>query len=402
MKLFSNQVNEKKILLGLTGSIAIYKSCDLIRLLQSYGCQVRVIMTKSARKLIKPTLFETLTGRKVLTDTFKTPLSHISLSRKADLILIAPATANIISKSANGVADDLLSTVVLARNCPLILAPAMNKEMLENPLTQKNMVTLKDAGVRLIDSEVGNLICGEYGNGKMAQVEKITEIVLSFFYEKNLSGKKVLLTSGGTVEKIDPVREISNSSSGLMGNSLARAFKDHGAEVTLITGRVTAPIPFEVDHIPVLTAEEMLKAVMEKIEGIDIFVSAAAVSDFKVKRTFDKKIKATDELNLNFERNVDILATVSSLRDRPFCVGFAAESEDLIERAEGKRRHKNIPLIVVNHHDAINSKENQVTLLGEGFIKSFDLEDKLSLAYRIVDEVVKMYGHGIIEADEAF
>ena len=396
-------LNDKKIILALTGGIACYKSAELVRKLRKAGATVDIVMTESAQKFITPLTMQALSGQPVYTDLWDTrfddAMGHISLTRTADAIVVAPATANFCAKLANGIADDLLSTLCLAReaNCPMMLAPAMNKHMWDNVATQRNIKNLKDAGIQILGPDSGEQACGEMGEGRMLEPEIILEAIEALFEPKVLLGKRVLLTAGPTFESIDPVRGITNRSSGKMGFALARAAYQAGADVTLIAGPVSLTTPYGVTRIDVETAAQMHKAVMHQISTepsfIDIFISVAAVSDWYVSTIAQQKIKKQNQstaLTLNFEMTPDILFDVAHLNAAPYCVGFAAETQMLEEFSEKKRCAKGIPLLIGNiAQHAFEKDDNEVALFDEQGVTYLPRMNKQSLAHRIIYEIAQ-------------
>ncbi|UTH72950.1 bifunctional phosphopantothenoylcysteine decarboxylase/phosphopantothenate--cysteine ligase CoaBC [Chromobacterium sp. IIBBL 290-4] len=361
----------KRILLGISGGIAAYKSAELTRQLIKAGHQVEVVMTEAATRFIAPATFQALSGHTVYTDLWdprpSNAMAHIELSRRADVFLIAPATANLLFKLAHGACDDLLSTMAAARTCPLIVAPAMNLQMWQNPPNQRNIAQLQADGVAVFGPGNGFQACGETGDGRMSEPHEIVEMLQGFFADKLLAGKKVLLTAGPTYEAIDTVRGITNISSGKMGYALARACRDAGAEVTLVSGPTGMDAPLNVRRIDVQSAQQMQQAVLTEVGRSDIFISVAAVADYRVKNRSEHKIKKGASLpTIELEENPDILATVASLPAAPFCVGFAAESQNLLEFAEAKRKRKKLPLLVANlAQHAMGADDNQVVLLDD-------------------------------------
>lgn len=363
-----NILNQKTILLGITGGIAAYKAAYLCRLLTEAGAVVRVVMTPAATKFITPLTLETLSHHKVLVDTFAEPLAHIEWARAADLIIIAPATANTLAHLASGFADNLLQNIALARRCPLLIAPAMNTAMWENPATQRNLATLKNDGVFVIDSPSGHLACGETGAGKMAEPATILAAAESLLSPKILLNKKIVITAGPTFEKIDSVRGLTNLSSGKMGYAIARAAENAGANVTLISGKVALPPPENVDFVAITSAEELHRAALSFLGKMDVFISVAAVSDYRPKNAVSHKLKKNKERLdvLELTENPDILAEVAAAQNAPFCVGFAAESENLLANAREKRQKKNIPLIVANDiAHGFGGENNHIFLITE-------------------------------------
>ncbi len=386
----------KRILLGLTGGIAAYKAAELARLLGKAGCDVRVAMTEAATRFVTPVTMQALTGQTVWTDLWDARvadnMSHIELSRDRDLILVAPASADFLAKVAYGLAGDLLSTLVLARRCGLMVAPAMNVEMWENPAMQRNLHTLRGDGVFLAGPAAGDQACGEVGMGRMLEPEEIVEEIEAFFQPKLLSGKRVLVTAGPTEEPIDPVRSITNASSGKMGYAVARAAREAGARVTLISGPVSLPAPTGVERVGVRTAEQMLEAVKKAATASDVFIAVAAVADYRVKNRAAQKIKkGTGGMTLELTENPDILAQVAAMKNPPFCVGFAAESEKLAENARAKRAKKKIPLLAANvAQKALGAEDNEITLFDDDGEHPLGRGSKLELARKLVAHVAGM------------
>jgi len=387
----------KRILLGMTGGIAAYKAAALARLLVKSGTDVRVAMTEAATRFVTPVTMQALTGQAVWTDLWDPrvadSMSHIELSRDRDLILIAPATANFLAKVAQGIGDDLLSTLVLARRCGLMLAPAMNVEMWENPATQRNLRTLRVDGIAFAGPAAGDQACGETGMGRMMEPAAIAAEVEAWFQPKALAGKRVLVTAGPTEEKIDPVRVITNSSSGKMGYAVARAAREAGARVTLVSGPVALEAPAGVERVNVRSAEQMFDAVKSTLKGSDVFISVAAVADWKVKGFFKNKIKKINGRSpvLEFEENPDILAWVAAQKNAPFCVGFAAESENVDANAKRKRLKKGVPLIAANRaQDALGADDNALTLFDARGRHPLGRGPKLEQARKLVAHVAGM------------
>jgi phosphopantothenoylcysteine decarboxylase/phosphopantothenate--cysteine ligase len=348
------ELKGKHIVLGVTGGIAAYKAAELVRLLIKQGATVQVAMTESATHFVTPVTFQALSGKTVFTDQWDARITnnmaHIDLSREADALLIAPASADFLAKVAQGLADDLLSTLVLARDCPLLVAPAMNRQMWDNPATQRNAATLRTDGIKILGPGCGDQACGETGLGRMIEPEEIVAELIAHFQPKLLTGKRMLITAGPTFEAIDPVRGITNLSTGKMGYAIARAAREAGAAVTLVSGPVALPCPQGVTRISVSSALQMCEAVHNHVGNNDTFVAVAAVADYRPIRTSAQKIKKDGSAPQAIELvlNPDILAEVAALPQPPLCVGFAAESENLHEYAEKKRRAKKIPLIVGN------------------------------------------------------
>ena len=345
--------SHKKIVLGITGGIAAYKSAELARLLIKADYDVQVVMTESATKFITPITMQALSGKPVFIGMWDSSVDngmpHIELSRAADAILIAPASAEFIAKLVHGRADDLLSTLCLARDCPLLVAPAMNKQMWENPATQRNIVQLKQDNIAILGPDSGDQACGEIGLGRMLEAEDLLAEITAFFTPKLLAGKHILVTAGATLEMIDPVRAITNLSSGKMGYAIAQAAAYMGAEVTLVSGATALMPPKNVKNISAKSAEAMYQVVMKNISKQDIFIGVAAVADYSPTAPSTQKIKKNTAVrSLELSPNKDILAEIASLPNAPFCVGFAAESENLLEYAEAKRKAKKLPLLVAN------------------------------------------------------
>jgi len=387
----------KRILLGMTGGIAAYKAAALARLLVKSGADVRVAMTEAATRFITPVTMQALTGQPVWTDLWDPRvadnMSHIELSRDRDLILIAPATANFIAKVAQGIGDDLLSTMVLARRCGLMLAPAMNVEMWESPATQRNLRALREDGIAFAGPAAGDQACGETGMGRMMEPAGIAAEVEAWFQPKALAGKRVLVTAGPTEEKIDPVRVITNSSSGKMGYAVARAAREAGATVTLVSGPVALEAPAGVERVNVRSAEQMFDAVKSTVKGSDVFISVAAVADWKARKISDRKIKKSNGRTptLEFDENPDILAWVAAQKNAPFCVGFAAESENVDANAKRKRLKKGVPLIAANRaQDALGADDNALTLFDARGRHPLGRGPKLEQARKLVAHVAGM------------
>ncbi|MBP9714048.1 MAG: bifunctional phosphopantothenoylcysteine decarboxylase/phosphopantothenate--cysteine ligase CoaBC [Sterolibacterium sp.] len=364
------ELSGKSIVLGVTGGVAAYKAAELARLLVKAGALVDVVLTEAGANFVGAATFQALTGRPVWGDLWDTRqqrgMGHIDLTRSADAILVAPATADFLAKVVQGRADDLLSTLCLARECPLLAAPAMNRQMWENSATQRNIAQLSDDGVMLLGPACGEQACGEFGLGRMLEPSELFDALVAFFQPKRLAGRRVLLTAGPTFEAIDPVRGITNSSSGKMGFALARACAEAGAQVTLVAGPVGLPTPQGVTRMDVQGALEMRMAVLKAVAATDIFISVAAVADYRPLRMAEHKIKKTTagaNLTVELTANPDILAEVAALPAAPFCVGFAAESQNLEAYAEGKRQAKKLPLVVGNLvQDGLGSDSNTVIL----------------------------------------
>ena len=391
----------KRILLGLTGGIAAYKSAELARLLIKAGCDVRVVMTEAATRFITPMTMQALTGQTAWTDLWDPRVAdnmgHIELSRDRDLIVVAPASADFLAKVAGGIADDLLSTLALARRCALLVAPAMNVEMWDSPATRRNVRTLHGDGVMFAGPAAGDQACGETGFGRMLEAAEIAFEVEAFFQPKALEGRRVLVTAGPTEEPIDPVRVITNSSSGKMGFAVARAAREAGAKVTLVSGPVALATPAGVERVDVRSAQQMFDAVKATVKRSDVFISVAAVADWKIKHAAASKIKKINGRAPVFEleENPDILAWVAAQKNAPFCVGFAAESERLAANAMRKRARKGIPLIAANlAQEALGADENSITLFDARGSHPLGRGPKLDLARKLVAHVAGMLPKG--------
>lgn len=387
----------KRILLGITGGIAAYKAAELVRLLVRAGADVRVAMTDAATRFVTPVTFQALSGQPVWTDLWdaRVPggMGHIELSRDRELIVVAPASAGFMARVTHGLADDLLSTLCIARRCPLMLAPAMNVEMWENAATQRNVRALRVEGVFIAGPAAGDQACGEVGMGRMLEAAEILAELQAFFGPKPLAGRRVLVTAGPTEEPVDPVRLLTNASSGKMGYAVARAAQEAGAEVTLVSGPVSLATPAGVARIDVRTAQEMFEAVKKRAASSDVFISVAAVADYKVKNPSTQKIKKANggSLTLELAENPDILAYVAGMKNGPFCVGFAAESEKLAQHAMEKRARKNIPLLAANlAQDALGADTNSIVLYDAGGEHPLGKGPKLELARKLVEHVAGM------------
>ncbi|MDP2761043.1 MAG: bifunctional phosphopantothenoylcysteine decarboxylase/phosphopantothenate--cysteine ligase CoaBC [Sideroxyarcus sp.] len=406
-----NETSKKRrIVLGITGGIAAYKAAELARLLGKHGIEVQVAMTEAATHFITPATLQALSGRPVWLDQWQDAqgMAHIHGSRSADAVVIAPATADFIAKLAHGLADDLLSALCLARDCPLLVAPAMNKQMWNNPATQRNVQHLLADGVTLLGPESGAQACGEEGMGRMREAAELAQDILVFLgggtmretglvgLQSNLQGVKILITAGPTYEAIDAVRGITNRSSGKMGYAVAQAALEMGAAVTLISGPVGLAPPRGVRVANVVSAGEMFDAVKQHVAQADVFISVAAVADYRVAQTSTQKIKKGDAaLTLQLVPNPDILAYVAALPQPPFCVGFAAESEKLREHAAAKRRKKNIPLLAANlAQDAIGSDDNELLLFDAAGEHRLPRTDKLTAARALLQHAATLYRKG--------
>lgn len=387
----------KRLLLGITGGVAAYKAAQLARLLAKAGADVRVAMTDAAIRFVTPVTLQALTAQTVWTDLWdpRVPdnMGHIELSRDRDLVVVAPASADFLGKLAAGLADDLLSTLCLARRCPLLVAPAMNVEMWENPAMQRNLHTLRGDGVHVAGPAAGEQACGEVGMGRMLEPEELVAEIEAFFQPKLLAGKRVVVTAGPTEEPIDPVRVITNTSSGKMGYAVARVAREAGARVTLVSGPTALAAPMGVECVRVRSAEQMFEAVKKAVPGSDVFFAVAAVSDYRVRNSAAQKIKkgGGDGLSLELAENPDILAWVAGQKDAPFCVGFAAESENLAEHARAKRARKSVPLLAANMaQQALGADDNDLTLFDERGEHPLGRAPKLELARRLVAHVAGM------------
>ena len=394
------ELEGKRILLGITGGIAAYKAAELVRLLRKSNAEVQVVMTRAATEFITPLTLQALSGRTVRQDFFdpndEASIGHIDLARWADLILIAPASADFMARLAHGLANDLLSTLCLATTAPIALAPAMNQQMWLNPATQANAKLLQERNIKLWGPDEGAQACGETGPGRMLEPSELLACSAKQFCSQALSGQCVVLTAGPTQEPIDPVRFIGNRSSGKMGFALARAFIEAGAKVYLISGPVTLPTPNDVIRIDVGTAAEMQQMVTKHIDKCDIFVACAAVADYRPEISAPQKIKkSSEQLELTLTRNPDILAEVATRAVPPFTVGFAAETERVIERAKEKRRLKKIDMIAANlvgaEQGGFERDENALTVLWEGGSKNLPMARKENLAQSLVATITERY-----------
>ena len=391
------ELNGKRIVLGVTGGIAAYKAAELVRLLGKQGAEVQVAMTEGATHFVTATTFQALSGKPVYLDQWDArmpnAMAHIDLSRAADLIVVAPASADFLARIASGMADELLATMVLARDCPLLVAPAMNRQMWENPATQRNIAQLQSDGVEILGPASGEQACGEVGAGRMLEPEEIVEAVIAFFAPKVLAGRKVLMTAGPTFEAIDPVRGITNLSSGRMGYAVARAARQAGAEVTLVSGPVGLAAPQGVERIAIRSALDMHAAVMARADEADIFIGVAAVADYRVANAAEHKLKKdTGGIPpIQLVENPDILAEVAAMKDGPFCVGFAAESRNLEEYAQTKRRKKNIPLIAGNLiQDGFGGDDNRLVLFDDQGTHPLTPAPKSVLARQLVEHIAQL------------
>ncbi len=394
-------LKNKTILLGVSGGIAAYKSAALTSMLVKSGAEVRVIMTEHATNFINPITFETLTGHKCITDTFdrnfEFKVEHVSLAQKADAIIIAPATANIITKIAHGLADDMLTTTFLASKAPKIIAPAMNTGMYENPITQENLVLLEKYGMQVITPANGYLACGDIGAGKMPEPETLYEHILQCCAcEKDMKGMKVLITAGPTQEPIDPVRYITNHSSGRMGYAIARACMLRGADVTLVSGKTFLSPPISTTVIPVVTAKDMYEAVTSHYKDMDIIIKAAAVADYRPTKISNEKVKKSDkELSIPLERTDDILQYLGRHKKAgQFLCGFSMETENMLENSKNKLLKKNLDMIVANNLKiqgaGFETDTNIVTIITPDNITELPLMEKEDVAFHILDKILTL------------
>ena len=392
--------DKKRVVIGVTGGIAVYKALDIISALRKQDVEIKVIMTESAQEFVTPLAFQSLSQNMVITDMFAEPkaweIQHISLAQWADIMLIAPATANIIGKVANGIADDMLSTTIMATEAKVIFAPAMNTKMYENKIVQDNINKLKNYGYKFIEPASGRLACGDLGKGKLANVSDIVDRVLLELEEKeqDLLGKKVLVTAGPTIAPIDPVRYITNKSTGKMGYAIAQEAKERGAEVTLVSGPTNIPRIADINFISVKTNSEMKDAVLRYYDFADIVIKSAAVADYKPKEYSNEKIKKGEgDLQLTLTRDSDILKILGERKKEQILVGFAAESNNVLNNAEKKLKNKNLDFIVANDITASDtgfaSEDNKVTILTkDGSVINLDKMSKKQVATNIFDMIL--------------
>ena len=391
----------KCVVIGVTGGIAVYKALDVISALRKKDIEVHVIMTESASKFVNPLTFQSISQNMVVTDMFAEPkaweIQHISLAQKADLMLIAPATANVIGKISNGIADDMLSTTVMATKAKVLIAPAMNTNMYQNPIVQNNISKLKDFGYKFIEPAIGRLACGDIGIGKLADVNTIVERVIEELEDKeqDLLGKKVLVSAGPTIAPIDPVRYITNRSTGKMGYAIAKEARDRGAEVILVSGPTNLEPPKNVKIINIKTNEEMKKEILQNFKWADIVIKSAAVADYKPKEYSKEKIKKGEgDLNICLTRDNDILKFLGEIKTHQVLVGFAAESDNVLENAERKLKNKNLDFIVANDitssDTGFGSEDNKVVILSKNDEK-LELEkmSKKEVASNIFDMILE-------------
>jgi len=395
-----SDLTNKRIVLGVSGSIAAYKSPDIVRRLQDLGAEVRVIVTNGGREFVSERSLQTISKNKVHDNLWdkeaELAMGHIELAKWADVIIIAPASANTIAKLCHGRADDLLSTVILATEAKIMIAPAMNQQMFASSAMKDNLQLLRKRGMLIIEPGFGEQACGDIGEGRLAEPSEIAKQAADLFTSSVLSGKNILITLGGTKESIDPVRFISNHSSGKMGMALAHACIQAGAKTTLIVGSISVDIEKRAEIIHVVSADDMYKAVMKKIKSQDLFISCAAVADFKPKTTNKHKIKKTDNsMTIELTENKDILASVCQLETRPICVGFAAETENHIENAKVKLKNKMCDAIVLNDVSktgiGLNSNDNEVHLITKNFSEKIEKNTKQIIAEKIIDKLANNF-----------
>lgn len=392
-------IHKKKIILGVTGGIAAYKSAELLRLLIKAGAEVRVVMSPAAREFIQPLTFQALSGHRVYTDIFdaeaESAMDHIELARWADLMLIAPASADFIAKFNHGIADNILLTLCLASPGPIAIAPAMNQQMYASPSTDENLLSLGARGIHIWGPASGEQACGDIGLGRMLEAEQLAQLAQKHFQPGKLNGRRVLITAGPTREAIDPVRYITNRSSGKMGYALATAAAENGAEVTLISGPVSIKTPSGVNVVRVESAMDMYEAVMQRVEASDIFIACAAVADYRVSEQAPQKIKKSNEvMQLSLTRNPDIVASVAALESPPFTLGFAAETENVEQYAAEKRSRKKLDLIAANRvggNSGFENDSNEILVLGEDFRQPLELAGKLQIARQLIEIVAEKF-----------
>ncbi len=399
VKTMEKKLKNKTVVLGVTGSIAAYKIANLASSLVKKGANVHVIMTKNATNFINPITFETLTGNKCLVDTFdrnfEFSVEHVSLAKQADIFMVAPASANVIGKIANGIADDMLTTTIMACKCHKVISPAMNTNMFENPIVQDNLEKLKKYGYEVIDPASGYLACGDTGAGKMPEPTVLESYIMkNIAMEKDMAGKKVLITAGPTMEAIDPVRFISNHSTGKMGYALAKIAMERGAEVTLVTGKTYIEKPDFVKIVDVKSAKEMFDAVDKEFDSKDIIIMSAAVADYRPKTVADEKIKKKDgESTIELERTDDILGTMSKRKKNQFLCGFSMETEHMVENSKKKLEKKNLDMICANNLKVegagFGTDTNVVTLITKENETQLPIMSKEQVANEILTEIIK-------------
>ena len=392
-------IHKKKIILGVTGGIAAYKSAELLRLLIKAGAEVRVVMSPGAREFIQPLTFQALSGHRVYTDIFdaeaESAMDHIELARWAELMLIAPASADFIAKFNQGFADNILLTLCLASAGPIAIAPAMNQQMYASASTGENLLSLSARGIHIWGPASGEQACGDIGPGRMLEAEQLAQLVQLHFQPGKLDGRRVLITAGPTREAIDPVRYITNRSSGKMGYALAAAAAENGAEVTVISGPVSIQAPAGVSVVKVESAVDMHEAVMQRVGASDIFIACAAVADYRVNQQAPQKIKKSSEvMQLSLTRNPDIVASVAALESPPFTLGFAAETENVEQYAAEKRRRKKLDLIAANRvggNTGFENDSNEILVLGDNFRQPLELAGKLQIARQLIQIVAEKF-----------
>ena len=394
------QLSNRHILLGITGGIAAYKSAELVRRLKDHGADVRVVMTAAAMEFITPLTLQALSGNPVHTTLLdpeaEAGMGHIELARWADLILVAPASADLMARLASGRGDDLLTTLCLATPAPVALAPAMNQGMWRDPATQANVEILRERGIALFGPAAGEQACGDVGPGRMLEAEQLAELAAGLFQSRALDGVKLCITAGPTREAIDPVRYISNHSSGKMGYALAEAAADAGAQVTLISGPTQLPCPERVTRIDVISAQQMYDASLEKMGNCDIFIACAAVADYRPANVEEQKIKKhNDAMRIELVRNPDIVSAVASHPKRPFTVGFAAETQDVVSYARDKLQRKKLDLIVANDVSdsriGFNTDDNRVTVIGADTEQHIEQMSKRQLARQLIALIAQQH-----------
>jgi phosphopantothenoylcysteine decarboxylase / phosphopantothenate---cysteine ligase len=397
---YMTELLNKKILLGVTGGIAAYKAAELCRLMIKQGATVRVVMTQAAQEFIQPLTFQALTGHQVYSELFEAgadnAMDHIELARWADLLIVAPATADFIAKLADGYADNLLLTIALATQSKVVVAPAMNQQMYQNAATTENIQKLKRHRILLWGPDEGEQACGEVGPGRMLEPSALLTLLQNYFKPGRLQGRRIMITAGPTREAIDPVRYISNRSSGKMGYALAQAALDQGAEVTLVSGPVGIAPPTQARMLNCISAQQMLDQVMSVVEQQDIFIATAAVADYRIERIAEHKIKKSEDVvTLNLVKNTDILSSVSVLDKRPFCVGFAAETQDLQHYAEQKMKNKNLDMIAANRVDGVDSgfevDDNALSVFWPGGCRQLPRQSKTQIAAALIDIIADLF-----------
>jgi len=395
-----NNLTNKRILLGVSGSIAAYKSPDIVRRLQDLGAEVRVIITSGGREFVSELSLQTVSKNKVHNNLWdkeaELAMGHIELAKWADVVIIAPASANTIARLSHGKADDLLTTVILATNAFILIAPSMNQQMFSSKAIKENLKILKNRGVVSINPGFGEQACGDIGEGRLAEPVEIAKQVANIFSNSSLSGKKVLITIGGTIEAIDPVRYISNHSSGKMGMALAHACIQAGAETTLIVGSISVEVEKRAEINYVTSADEMYKAVMEKINTQDLFISCAAVADYRPTKISRNKIKKDSNLaSIELTKNKDILESICKLKNKPICIGFAAETENFLANATAKLNYKKCDAIILNDISrseiGLNSDDNEVHFISQEKTEKIDKNSKQIIAEKIIKKVTKYF-----------